>query len=316
MARECNGWSAGRDQRSGDGGSGKGSGEGGANAINKNTPTNKKTPTNINTNSNSIKCKQHTLHSGRYLSVLGINSKHNEFNPVFYDKALLDLDASGTFWFSDTPAIPQSKWPDSAFPRIATWGRFTHKASGQRLAFVNVHFDHESDECRARAADLLIAKLPEVTLGLPVAIVGDLNCGEGSPALAKLSAALAECSSQCCSSVLPGMLGKVGTFVGFDKSIDSQIDFVFAGQGLNPTGYGTVPDECPNGRCCSDHRPVMATLELTAEAKNVPEPQRGGGAGEQAGSSAGGDNAAAELAAAAVDKVAGKLGSFFAKLAK
>lgn len=248
--------------------------------------------------------------SGRYISVLGLNSKHNEFNPVFYDKGLLDLDASGTFWFSDTPAVPQSKWSDSAFPRIATWGRFTHRASGQRLCFINVHFDHESEDCRARAADLLIAKLPEVSLGLPVAVVGDLNCGEGSPALAKLSAALSECSSACCGATLPGMAGKCGTFVGFDFSIDSQIDFIFAGQGFKPTGYGTIQDTCPNGRCCSDHRPVMATLELTPEAQNVAEPARGEGA------AAGGDDAAAQLASKAVDKVAGKLGSFFSKLAK
>lgn len=54
---------------------------------------------------------------------------------------------------------------------------------------------------------------------------GDLNAGHGSPAVDKLSAALSECSSQCCEAVLPGMLGKCATFVGFDKSIDSQVGF-------------------------------------------------------------------------------------------
>lgn len=42
---------------------------------------------------------------------------------IFYDPTVLTLDASGTFWYSDTPGVPQTKWDCSAFPRIATWGR-------------------------------------------------------------------------------------------------------------------------------------------------------------------------------------------------
>jgi hypothetical protein len=31
--------------------------------------------------------------------------------------------------------------------------------------------------------------------------------------------------------------------VGFDKTIDSKIDFIFANKGFKPAGYGTIPDE-------------------------------------------------------------------------
>jgi hypothetical protein len=61
--------------------------------------------------------------SGRYVAIFGMNEKHNELNPVFYDKEALTLNESGTFWYSDTPSVPQSKWACSAFPRIATWAR-------------------------------------------------------------------------------------------------------------------------------------------------------------------------------------------------
>jgi hypothetical protein len=111
------------------------------------------------------------------------------------------------------------------------------------VCFINTHFDHESEEARTKAAELLVQQVPSVSKGLPTVVVGDLNCGEGSPALATLSGALIECSSAGCA-VIDGMLGKCGTFVGFDKSIDSQIDFIFAAQGLKPVSYGTVPDEC------------------------------------------------------------------------
>jgi len=109
---------------------------------------------------------------GRYIELFGLNSQHNELNPIFYDKSVLTLDASGTFWYSDTPTVPQSKWACSAFPRIATWGRFTVASTGQRLCFINTHFDHESDEARMKAAEMLVAQLPTVTLGLPTVVTG------------------------------------------------------------------------------------------------------------------------------------------------
>lgn len=51
--------------------------------------------------------------------------------------------------------------------------RFTVTATGQRICFINTHFDHESEEARTRAAEFLIAKIPEVSLGLPVVVVGE-----------------------------------------------------------------------------------------------------------------------------------------------
>ncbi|GBF97324.1 hypothetical protein Rsub_10015 [Raphidocelis subcapitata] len=200
--------------------------------------------------------------TGRYIQIFGLNAEHNELNPVLFDKTVLTLEASGTFWYSDTPIVPMTKWPCSAFPRIATWGRFSVNATGERLCFINTHFDHESEEARTKAADLLLAILPEVTQGLPTAICA-------TPALKTLKSSLMECSTAGCAT-LPGLLGKCATFVGFDKTIDSEIDFIFTCQGLKPSGYGTIPDECPNGRCCSDHRPIMAEVEFVAGGVPLP----------------------------------------------
>ncbi|KAI8470756.1 MAG: Endonuclease/exonuclease/phosphatase [Monoraphidium minutum] len=179
---------------------------------------------------------------GRYLTFMGINEEHNELNPIFYDKEALTLEASGTFWYSDTPEVPNTQWKCSAFPRIATWGRFAVNGTDQRMCFVNTHFDHESEEARTKAAELLLQQLPSISQNLPTAIVGDLNAGEGSPAVCHLCTELTECSGAGCETI-EGLLGKVGTFVGFDKSIDSQIDFIFANKGFKASGYGTIPDE-------------------------------------------------------------------------
>ena len=164
---------------------------------------------------------------GRYLSMFGINSQHNEFNPIFYDEAALTLDASGTFWYSDTPAMPQTKWDCSAFPRIATWGRcvagrrggggsrdgsrqglasclrlrrlqragpewrrpsafespcsFTVKESGQQLLFFNTHFDHESEDARTKAAEMLLQQLPTLSQGVPTIVSGARAAARSDP---------------------------------------------------------------------------------------------------------------------------------------
>lgn len=206
---------------------------------------------------------------GRYLVFFGINEENNELNPIFYDSADLTLEASGTFWYSDTPDVPSTQWACSAFPRIATWGRFTINSTGKRFCFVNTHFDHESEEARTKAADLLLTQLPYVSQGLPSVVVGDLNCGDGSPAVTKLSSELTCCND--CGCGIEGTLGKAGTFVGFDKSIDSQIDFVFSNKGFKVTGYGVTSDERENGHVCSDHRPVLATLEFDPDYV-IPDP--------------------------------------------
>ena len=153
----------------------------------------------------------------------------------------MTLDASGTFWYSDTPFLQGTKWGCSAFPRMATWGRcgalclfacvlgfaffkgearraagcvgrrrggsriscdtphtphgltrahaspsnnnqqqrqqsFTIKATGQKLCFVNTHLDHESEEARTKAAQLLLDKLPSISDGLPYVVVGAFVC--------------------------------------------------------------------------------------------------------------------------------------------
>ncbi|KAI8470731.1 MAG: Endonuclease/exonuclease/phosphatase [Monoraphidium minutum] len=259
---------------------------------------------------------------GRHIAFMGINEEHNELNPVFYDKEALTLEASGQWWYSDTPEIPNSKWGCSAFPRIATWGRFLVNGTTKRVCFINTHWDHESEEARTKAAEMLVAKAPEVSLGLPTVVVGDLNTGEGSPGHAALCAAMTECSSTC-GQVIDGMMGKCGTFVGFDKSINSQIDFIFACQGAEPTAFGTVPDECPNGRCCSDHRPIMATLSLPdcpysddELASKAAAAQGGGAAAAAAGVAADKTKEVAGAAAGKAKQAVSALGSKLGRLLK
>lgn len=200
---------------------------------------------------------------GRCPVVFGIGEEHCEYNPVFYDTTQLECSSSGTMWLSDTPWLPNTKFAGSAFPRIATYARLKRKDDGREFTFVCTHFDHEGEEPRTRSAALLVAKLQELSGGTPVVLVGDLNAGSESEAYQTLAGALrdASCAEGCCAA--EGLLpGGTSTFCGFHEDIDSVIDFIFVCPGFRVASFGVVGDKCDNGACPSDHKPIVADVEL------------------------------------------------------
>ena len=74
---------------------------------------------------------------------------------IFYDAVQFFLSAEGTFWFSDTPAIPGSKGWGNIIPRTCTWARLIEKDSGQAFYFYNVHLDHISRRSRRNSVVFL-----------------------------------------------------------------------------------------------------------------------------------------------------------------
>lgn len=76
-----------------------------------------------------------------------------EMAPLLVRNAAFILLDSGSFWLSETPAIPGSSSWASAYPRTVCWARLSCRSTGTELMFINTHFDYE-----------------------PAAIVGDARC--------------------------------------------------------------------------------------------------------------------------------------------
>ena len=66
-----------------------------------------------------------------------------EFSAIFYDSGRLKLLEDGTFWLSDTPAVPSLGW-DAALKRVCTYARFEDRATSRQFWVFNTHFDHRS----------------------------------------------------------------------------------------------------------------------------------------------------------------------------
>ncbi|HVT12383.1 MAG TPA: endonuclease/exonuclease/phosphatase family protein [Fimbriimonadaceae bacterium] len=98
-----------------------------------------------------------------------------EHAAIFYDGSRLGVQDSGTFWFSDEPDTPGSRFSDCYHPRVCSWVRFA-----QGFACYNLHLDNESGPSRERSVAIL---LDRIRCDVPVLVVGDFNTGERDPCI-------------------------------------------------------------------------------------------------------------------------------------
>jgi endonuclease/exonuclease/phosphatase family metal-dependent hydrolase len=126
-------------------------------------------------------------------------------------------------------------------------------ANGQRLPlrFFSTHFDNASADDRAASANVLV-ELANENPTVPTILAGDFNCGPDSEPIRRLSRAFQSASA---GSELP-------TFPA--STPRRQLDYVF----FRPAArWKLVEVRVPDEGMASDHRPVVAVLELLPEAR-------------------------------------------------
>jgi endonuclease/exonuclease/phosphatase family metal-dependent hydrolase len=107
-----------------------------------------------------------------------------EYSPIWFRTARFRVDTSGTFWFSDTPAVPGSKTWGNTTTRICTWARLVDKAKNQGFYHFNLHIDHLNEPSRQKSMLLLVERIGQVKYPAePFFVTGDFNSGETSPVI-------------------------------------------------------------------------------------------------------------------------------------
>ncbi len=184
-----------------------------------------------------------------------------EFAPIFYQREQFALISEGTFWLSEEPHLPGSIGWDAAITRIVTWGRLRHIASGTVFWVFNTHFDHRGQEARRQSAQLLTARLDEMAYTEPVIVTGDFNAPHNSVVYRTMTAGrLADARHHAQTAPL----GPESTFSSFEEGTglpDARIDYVFADSTIAVLAFEVI-DEVVAGHYPSDHRPVVARLEI------------------------------------------------------
>lgn len=187
-----------------------------------------------------------------------------EMAPIMFRRSKFSLVAGGHYWLSPRSDQPGSVGWDAALPRIVTWARLKFVSHPLNEIYVlNTHFDHEGVTARLESARLL-RRVIESIGGQPVLLVGDFNCGPGSPPYRVLTEdrrnAMEMYDAHSASAPSRGS----GTYHGFHGARDGErIDWILHNHrwrvcdtGVDTRMYGT--------RYPSDHFPVTATVELVA----------------------------------------------------
>ena len=188
-----------------------------------------------------------------------------EYAAILFRKDRLHVSDSGTFWFSDTPAVVASTSWGNTITRICTWARFVDR-DGRAFWHFNVHLDHISQPSREKSTVLLAQRIGERrNLNEPAIVTGDFNVGEDNPAIATLLGPRAGATPLLLDTFRVKYPDDkvVGTFTGFVAgTIDGpKIDYI-----LVPPGTDVLAAEINrisrDGRYPSDHFPVTARIVL------------------------------------------------------
>lgn len=202
---------------------------------------------------------------------------------VYYRKDRFDCLDNGTFWLSQTPDLPGSKYPGAGCPRVCTWAKLKDRVTGKTFRYFNTHLDHISSQARWDGMNVLleIGVRPALARGETVLLTGDLNArldpADDVDSLRRVSGealvkAAAENPIALVATVLDDTIvssetphrGTFRTFHGYREEPRSRIDYIFASKGVRVLDHETVNDR-PDGIFPSDHYPVMATVVLPGE---------------------------------------------------
>jgi endonuclease/exonuclease/phosphatase family metal-dependent hydrolase len=187
-------------------------------------------------------------------------ARKGEYAAILFRRDRLQVAASGTFWFSDTPdTVASTSW-GNRITRICTWTRFIDR-DGRVFWVYNVHLDHESQPSREKSVALLRQRIDaRASSGEPALVIGDFNVGESNPALRALTGDGAFVDT---FRVLHPDEETVGTFTGFRYGrVDGEkIDYIFAPPGTKVLSAAIVR-AARGGRYPSDHFPIVARLAL------------------------------------------------------
>jgi endonuclease/exonuclease/phosphatase family metal-dependent hydrolase len=197
-----------------------------------------------------------------WIGIGRLGEDSGEFCPIFLHQDVLELQDHGHFWLSEQPDAPSMGW-DAAYARVATWARLRHRQTGRRLLLLNTHLDNKGETARLEGAKLIRQRLANLSATTPAVVVGDFNCGPESPPYRAMTEEPGGLRDARLVS-RGGHTGPVETFTGFRSSGERPaklIDYIFVSSDLSVLRTETVPEDY-DGRQLSDHRPLLADLDL------------------------------------------------------
>ncbi len=102
----------------------------------------------------------------------------DEQSAIAYRKDSINLMKMDTYWLSETPNVPGSRYPDqSPCPRICTEAVFEDMQAGKVFRVANAHLDHDGEIARRKGLAQILEKVSADSFfgDVPVIVTGDFN---------------------------------------------------------------------------------------------------------------------------------------------
>lgn len=187
----------------------------------------------------------------------------DESNVIAFRRAAFDMLSTDTFWLSDTPRVPGSRFAtdQSVCPRICTCVTLLHKESGRLLRHYNTHLDHEGATAQAQGITVVLNRVAAdyAANPLPVILTGDFNIEPNTPVYRSVQA-----FGGCGTPLADTTADMDFTFHDFKPQNEKsriKIDYIFTTLPFDASHSFKADDE-ENGVYLSDHYPVGAILKL------------------------------------------------------
>lgn len=189
-----------------------------------------------------------------------------EFSGIFYNNTLFEVQDSGTFWLSDTPAIAGSIGWDAACIRVVTWLKLKGKEDDLTFYIFNTHFDHIGSLARKESSKLLLAMIDTIAQDTPVIVAGDFNFNEADETFRSIVQQTGY-QHHLLSARTTAKLssGPPYTYIGFCfTGVPGEIiDHIFVSDPIEVISYSVLEDN-QDGIYPSDHLPVLVKIKKDA----------------------------------------------------
>ncbi len=174
----------------------------------------------------------------------------DEHTYIAYKTDKFDLISVETFWLSDTPNVPGSRFSEGQgdCPRICTVASLAHIDTKKTVKFYNTHLDYRGAPARLKGIKMILERIKEDKS--VVVITGDFNCrpdSEPVKAIHDSKLSLVDATSELSD-----------TYNAFGKEPECKIDYIFTNTEFKDSyKVRKINDE---GMYLSDHDAVVSTL--------------------------------------------------------
>lgn len=176
---------------------------------------------------------------------------------VAYKRDSYNLIAMETFWLSDTPLIPGSRYKEqSVCPRTCTELLLEDLKAKKVFRIFNTHLDHEKAQARRWGLEQILKKAEETSFfkEAPLFLAGDFNAEPASGELSPLRE----------DKEYKNITENIGlTYHGFGLEKEESIDYIFLRDTKDSLKVISLEkwEDKKEGVWLSDHYPLCASLE-------------------------------------------------------